>query len=478
MSEAWKRWEGRTVDGRFPLQRYLGGSGHSAVFLTVTQPSGSDSEKAAIKLIPAGAGDANHQFLRWKAGSELSHPNLIRIFEAGRGELDGTELLYVVMEYAEENLSQILPERALTAEEARGMLAPILRALQFVHDKGFVHGHIQPSNILAIGDQVKLSSDALSMAGERRGSARATSGYDPPEAATEAISTASDVWQLGMTLIEVLTQHLPVWDRARTSAPEVSAAVPEPFREIARHCLQVDAGERWTVGEILHRVEADVAEAVRRGSERVEPARPVPMSDQPDTHTEKTASATGIAGQPKASAKWPYWLGLAAVVVVVLFLIIRPKTSSPAAEEQSTQGQQGAAAEGSQPVQTSTPREPKPNPAAPGDTNTGTASHNNQDDVVRQVMPQVSPSARRTIQGTIKVRVRVDVDAAGNVVKAKLEVSGPSKYFSRVAMEAAREWKFAPAPAGESGARQWKLQFAFRRARTEVSAVRPARRDF
>ena len=54
MSEAWKRWEGRTVDGRFPLQRYLGGSGHSAVFLTVTQPSGSDSEKAAIKLIAAG----------------------------------------------------------------------------------------------------------------------------------------------------------------------------------------------------------------------------------------------------------------------------------------------------------------------------------------------------------------------------------------------------------------------------------------
>jgi TonB family protein len=93
-------------------------------------------------------------------------------------------------------------------------------------------------------------------------------------------------------------------------------------------------------------------------------------------------------------------------------------------------------------------------------------------------MPQVSPSARRTIQGTIKVRVRVDVDAAGNVAKTKLELSGPSKYFSRVAMEAAREWKFAPAPAGESGAREWKLQFAFRRSKTEVSAVRPARRDF
>ena len=478
MSEAWKRWEGRTVDGRFPLQSYLGGSGHSAVFLTVTQPSGSDSEKAAIKLIRAGAGDANHQFLRWKAASELTHPNLIRIFEAGRCELDGTELLYVVMEYAEENLSQILPERALTAEETRGMLAPVLRALQFVHDKGFVHGHIQPSNILAVGDQVKLSSDALSMAGERSGGARATSAYDSPEAATGAISTAGDVWQLGMTLIEVLTQHLPVWDRARMSAPQVPAAVPEPFREIAGHCLQVDAGKRWTVGEILHRVEADRVEAVRRGSERVEPARPVPPLAQSDAQTKKMASATAIAAQRKASAKWPYWLGLAAVVVVVFFLIARPKTSSPPADEQSTQAERGAAAESSQPAQTSTSQKPKPSSAAPGHTNTATTSSDNQNGIVQQVMPQVSPSARRTIQGTIKVRVRVDVDAAGNVAKTKLELSGPSKYFSRVAMEAAREWKFAPAPAGESGAREWKLQFAFRRSKTEVSAVRPARRDF
>jgi TonB family protein len=463
MNESWKRWEGRTVDGRFPLQRYLGNSDHSAVFLTVTQPRGSDSEKAAIKLIAADAVDTKQQFLRWKAASELTHPNLIRIFEAGRGELDGRELLYVVMEYAEENLSQILPERALTTEETRGMLPPILRALQFVQDRGFVHGHIQPSNILAVGDEVKLSSDALSMSGERRGNARATSAYDPPEAATGTSSTAVDVWQLGMTLVEVLTQHLPVWDRARRSAPEVPAAVPEPFREIARHCLQVDAGERWTVGEILHRVEADRVEAAPRRSEIVEPAGPALRSSQPDAGTEKMFSATAIAAQQKAWAKWPYLLGLVAVILVVPFLIVKPKTSSPPVEEQSTQGSQSA--------ETSTSQTPKPNSAAPGDANTGTTSHDNQNGVVRQVMPQVSPSARRTIQGTIKVRVRVDVDAAGNVVKTKLELSGPSKYFSRVAMEAARDWKFVPARADETAVREWKLQFAFSRAKTGVSAT-------
>src|SRR5208282_3466457 len=157
MSESWKEWEGRTVDGRFSLQSYLGGSGHSAVFLTSapgdgTPKDGEASERAAIKLIAADL-DAERQLLRWQAAGELKHPNLIRIFQAGRCELEGTSLLYVVMEYAEENLSQILPERALTAEETRGMLAPVLLALQYAHEKKLVHEHIQPSNILAVGDE-------------------------------------------------------------------------------------------------------------------------------------------------------------------------------------------------------------------------------------------------------------------------------------------------------------------------------------
>ena len=97
----------------------------------------------------------------------------------------------------------------------------------------------------------------------------------------------------------------------------------------------------------------------------------------------------------------------------------------------------------------------------------------NQNGVVRRVMPQVSPSARRTIQGKIKVRVKVEVDAAGNVADAKLESAGPSKYFSRIALEAAQGWKFSPAQGGEQGvAPEWKLQFTFSKNGTEASAVR------
>jgi TonB family protein len=463
MSETWKRWEGRTVEGRIPLQSYLGGSDHSAVFLSVRQSGAGASEKAAIKLIPADMADAERQLGRWKSARELTHPNLIRIYEAGRCELDGTALLYVVEEYAEENLSQILPERALTAEETQGMLPPVLRALQFLHDKGFAHGHIQPSNILAVGDQVKLSSDAVSVRGEKSGAASSASPYAPPEAARGEISAAADVWQLGMTLIEVLTQRLPVWDRARSSAPEVPAAVPQPFREIAGRCLQVDAGKRWSVAEVRDRLEG----------------KPAPTSVQ----SAMAAAGPVITGQETASAKWPYWLGLAAMIAVVVFLIARPKPSNPPAEIQSVQTQPGAASANPQATATTTPREPKPSAAMSEDTKaeggaTGAggdekaSANGDGNGVVRRVLPQVSPSARRTIHGKIVVKVKAKVDGAGNVEAAKLESDRGSKYFNRVALAAARDWKFSPAQSGESGAREWKLQFAFSRARTEASAAR------
>jgi TonB family protein len=430
MSEALRQWEGRIVAGKFPVESYLGESDHSAVFTTQGQ---GGRGKAVIKMIAADAASAEQQLRRCRAARELSHPNLIRIIEAGQ---EGTALLYVVEEYAEENLAQILPERALTAEEAREMLRPVCRALQYLHGKGFVHGHIQPSNILAIGDQVKLSSDSLGTPGEKRHGA--ASAYRPPEATN---STAGDVWQLGMTIVEALTQHLPVWDRTQTNAPQIPATVPEPFREIAAHCLQIEAGKRWTVAQVF---------------ERMGEARSMPRT----TLSRGAIATSAIVGQRKTSAKWPYALAVAALVVVVLF--VRYRSSGPATDAQSTQAQQ----ENVQPVQASTPPELGSGGSVRSSANAGAARAGEENGVVRQMMPKVSPAAQRTIQGTIKVRIKVSVDAAGNVTEASQENEVSSRYFPRVALEAAKEWKFIPAQDGE---REWKLLFVFTREKIEVT---------
>jgi TonB family protein len=479
MTESWKQWQGRSVNGRFPLQTYLGGSDHSAVYLTSVngagQSSGENSAKAAIKLMPADSADAQAQISRWQELRKLDHPSLIRIIDSGNCEIDGVPLLYVVMQYAEENLAQVLPERALTAEEARGTLPAVLQALQFVHDMGYVHGHLKPTNILASGDQVKLSSETLARAGDRTGESRYRTGiYDPPEAKVGAASPATDIWQLGITLAEVLTQRLPVVDQ--NGAVVIPQNISEPFRDIIRHCLQPDAGKRWTISQIGERLKADRAGTDRLSAPAERQTAPAAAGGTSQASTARDLAgndfARNNAGPKSESAKWPLWVALAAVIIIAFVLIARPRRSTQRAQQFPTETQQGSGAQNSSSSSSSGTN------TAPGDSQAASpealvsGNHGSETGIVQRVMPQVLPSARRTIQGKMKVRVRVNVDAAGNVESAVMESPGPSKYFSRISMEAARQWKFAPAGVDEQSPRRvWRLQFSFTRSKTEASAT-------
>jgi TonB family protein len=89
--------------------------------------------------------------------------------------------------------------------------------------------------------------------------------------------------------------------------------------------------------------------------------------------------------------------------------------------------------------------------------------------VVHEEIPSVPRSARATIHGHVRVAVRVIVDRSGNVIDAFLENPGPSSYFARLAREAARKWKFAPADNADS--REWLLRFEFSRGGTTGHAA-------
>jgi len=83
-------------------------------------------------------------------------------------------------------------------------------------------------------------------------------------------------------------------------------------------------------------------------------------------------------------------------------------------------------------------------------------------EVAHQVAPDVLQSARKSIRGTVRVRVKVNVDRSGNVEDAELESRGPSKYFARAALEAAQLWKFKPARVGGRGVLStWIIQFDY-----------------
>lgn len=463
MPEVWKKWEGQVVNEEFQLLRYLGGSEHSAVFLT--KRADREPHEVAIKLILADAENPELQLSWWELAAKLSHPHLLRLFQRGHCQLDGMELLYAVTECAEESLAQIIPYRPLTPAETRDILQSVLDALAYIHGKGFVHGHIKPANIMAVGDQVKVSSDGLCGAGESGKVLRAPSIYTAPEiAGGGGMSPASDVWSLGMTLVEALTQHPLVWEGTGQAELVLPETLPEPFFDIATHCLRRNPQRRWTVAEI----------AARLPQTSLAPKR------------EETA-------QPRnAFVKWGYMVpaiaaGLLLLAILGPRLFHRDTSAEPSSAVESSkqlaEPQQRADAGRSAQVTRDRDKEqavsiPAPSSAPPvaakkssakNAVDTSSAGDPAHGAVVQQVLPDVSRNALRTIHGKLKVRVKVAVDAAGNVVVAKFDSRGPSQYFADRALQAALRWTFrSPQVDGHGVPSEWILKFEFSRSATNV----------
>ena len=451
MPETWKQWEGQMVNREFYLREYLGGSERGAVFQTYYDDHGP--RKAAIKLLAEDTPNAGSHLASWQLASTLSHPNLIRIFQTGRCQIGDAKLLYVVMEYAEENLSDIVPQRPLPENEV-STLAPALDALAYLHAKGLVHGRIKPTNIMASGDQLKLSTDGLRRAGEPISD---PGDYDPPE--TKG-SPAGDVWSFGMTLVEALTQRLPTWDRKGQPDPDVRENLPAPLLDIARHCLRRDPKRRWTVADIAKRLKPGVA---------------AQWTEQP---VQRGGSPTRSRNLILALI-----LLLALIGLVSLKLLNHPRggdsqlsqASEKPSEKTPPEPQQSKSAVPSNEKPTTLSHEQSSSsnsqvpvsPPAGAPTVPGAEATNSG--VVHQILPDVPQQARDTIRGTVRVGIKVSVDPSGNVTDATIDSAGPSKYFANLALQAAPRWKFAPARDGSS---DWTLRFEFSADGTKASATR------
>ena len=387
-------------------------------------------------------------------GGYSSHPNILQVFESGRCTLGSLSLLYVVMEYAEENLAEILPERRLTAGEAKQMLPPVLSALAYLHGQGFVHGHLKPANIMATADQVKLSGDGVQpVQWEGRADSVRMAQLMTRRKRLEGVFTpAGDVWSLGGTLAEVSALRLAAGVGGGSAVVEAPAE-DQQFREILSHCLDADPKRQLTVAQISNWLDESSASTAR-----------------------KPTSAGELGQVPGLAALWKKPLlrgGAIAVVAVILILFFGLKgrrsvpqsqvaqtTVQPAPEQAVDQPQAIPAAPKTASNDSTTARIP----AASSKQGSGTV----QGSVRDRILPNVSPSARRTIQGHIRVGVRVSVDAAGDVSGVSLQSRGPSEYFARLARESAQRWRSPAQINGQPVASEWILQFAFGRTSTEV----------
>jgi eukaryotic-like serine/threonine-protein kinase len=217
MTNLRERWEGVSLPGDYLLERWVGGDDATAFFEI---PPAPDGRRAIVKLLPESAVNAPAQLARWQRTQRFNHPNLQALLDCGRAELDGETVLYAVFESADDTLASALAHGPLSEAEAWEVLEAVVRGLGYLDSQGLALPGLEPENVVAVGEQIKLSTDAL------QESPAGTPYTLELRTFWSKISPCSPARNAEM-LAEALGEVPPVPQVAmRTKAPEVAAPVP------------------------------------------------------------------------------------------------------------------------------------------------------------------------------------------------------------------------------------------------------------
>ena len=307
--ELWSDYEGKTIAGAYPLERLIRPEGRSAFFNT----SNGTGTPAVIRLTEA-MNDEDEILACWKRVVELKQEHLVTIRRFGQTNLESVSLAFALMEPADGTLADILKERPLTVAETREVAVGLVEALQALHSHGMSHGQVEPTNVLAVGEVVKLRSDCVRECVEDQ--------EFVPAAEVERIKR-EDVQALARVLLQALTL-----DKAMAPGVKLSA----PFDQIIPHGL---AGT-WGLKEIQAAltppvikaapIKSLVPESVLSGVNGQTPPNTLPpdpyasrRTHEPkpgrELHVRREQGRIDQVGRPVG-----FWIGVGVVAFIVLVL--------------------------------------------------------------------------------------------------------------------------------------------------------------
>ena len=247
--------------GPFRITAELGSGGMGTVLLG-ERDDGQFEQKVAIKIFsteiaPAAARETLVRERRILA--RLEHPNIARIFDGGVTDAGDP---YFVMEFVDGRpIDEHCEAEHLGAVARLRLFLDVCRAVAYAHGRLVVHCDLKPRNILVTGaGDVKVVDFGISRRleevghGLSRGDAKLmTPAYAAPEQIRgEPVTMATDVYQLGLVLFELLTAR-----RARGAGASPDLELPPDLRlgadldAIVRKALRSDPGERYTFVESM-----------------------------------------------------------------------------------------------------------------------------------------------------------------------------------------------------------------------------------
>ena len=203
---------GQTVDGRYRVIERIGSGGMADVWAAEDLQLG---RRIALKVLHDNFARDTEFVERFRREAEsaagLQHPNVVGVFD--RGDADDT--YYIAMELIEGSSLRDLIRRGLSVGEAVEVARQILAAAGYAHQRGIVHRDLKPLNVLIDrSGRVRVTDFGIARAGTsditRTGSVMGTAQYISPEQAQgHEITSASDIYSIGIVLYEMLTGRVP-----------------------------------------------------------------------------------------------------------------------------------------------------------------------------------------------------------------------------------------------------------------------------
>ncbi|MFT7479799.1 MAG: serine/threonine protein kinase/tetratricopeptide (TPR) repeat protein [Gammaproteobacteria bacterium] len=236
--------------GPWELRRELGTGGMGSVYLAV-RADGQFQRQVAIKLIRTGMdhGEMIARFHRERQVlANLDHPGIARMLDAGLSA-DGRP--YLVMEFVEGiPIDRYCDENRLSPEERVELFRQVCDAVQHAHQNLVVHRDLKPNNILVTSSgEPKLLDFGIAkiLDPEKAAGVEMTQGVmhfmtpayaSPEQIRNRTVTTASDVYSLGVVLYRLLTGHLPL-DLGTGTPAEIERVVcevdpPKPSTVVTR----------------------------------------------------------------------------------------------------------------------------------------------------------------------------------------------------------------------------------------------------
>ena len=356
------------LSDRYEVGELIGRGGMASVYRGRDLTLGRE---VAIKILESDlAADATFRTrfrLEAQAASRMSHPTIVRVYDAGEDvetDADGTTraVPYIVMELVSgQTLKEIIAAGPVSIDDAIHYTDGILEALEYSHRAGVVHRDIKPGNVMVTSaGQVKVMdfgiaravSDSSSTVAETTQILGTAAYFSPEQAKGEPVDSRADVYSAGVVLYELLTGRPPFRGESPVAvayqhvsetpvAPsEIADTVPRSLDAVVLRALAKDPYQRYQDAGSF-RAALDATRDGRTPSRKqvgaltseLYGANPRQAAETARSLRQLSTDTTMRRTQAGPPAAW-IWAGIAVIAVVlisVLFWVLnnRPGTTVP-----------------------------------------------------------------------------------------------------------------------------------------------------